>query len=136
TALGLVDAFRLVEQPERSFSWWDYRMLAFRRNFGLRIDHILVSEPLRTACRSCVVDNTPRLLERPSDHAPVVLEVEAGRAMPDASRLAARYPVLDALPPAARARLEATARWMRVPAGQLLFDDHQACEGFPFVLEG
>lgn len=77
TALGLVDAFRLFEQPERSFSWWDYRMLAFRRNFGLRIDHILVSEPLRTACRSCVVDKTPRRLERPSDHAPVVLELEA-----------------------------------------------------------
>lgn len=56
--------------------------------------------------------------------------------MTDGSSLAARYPVLDALPPAARARLEATARWMRVPAGQLLFDDHQACEGFPFVLEG
>lgn len=77
TELGLVDAFRLFEQPERSFSWWDYRMLAFRRNFGLRIDHILVSEPLRAACRSCTVDKGPRRLERPSDHAPVLLEVEA-----------------------------------------------------------
>lgn len=75
TALGLVDAFRLFEQPERSFSWWDYRMGAFRRNFGLRIDHILVSPALRDACRSCVVDKTPRKLERPSDHAPVVVEL-------------------------------------------------------------
>jgi len=77
TDLGLTDAFRLFEQPERSFSWWDYRMLAFRRNFGLRIDHILVSAPLSGACRSCAVDKVPRRLERPSDHAPVVLEVDA-----------------------------------------------------------
>lgn len=74
--LGLVDAFRLFEQPEKSFSWWDYRMGAFRRNFGLRIDHILVSPALRAACRSCTVDKTPRKLERPSDHAPVVLEID------------------------------------------------------------
>lgn len=75
TGLGLVDAFRLFEQPEKSFSWWDYRMGAFRRNFGLRIDHILVSPALRDACRACTVDKTPRKLERPSDHAPVVLEL-------------------------------------------------------------
>ena len=75
TGLGLIDAFRLFEQPERSFSWWDYRMMAFRRNFGLRIDHLLVSPALREACRSCVVDKEPRRLERPSDHAPVVLEL-------------------------------------------------------------
>ena len=74
-ALGLIDAFRLFEQPERAFSWWDYRMMAFRRNFGLRIDHLLVSPALREACRSCVVDKEPRRLERPSDHAPVVLEL-------------------------------------------------------------
>jgi len=74
-ALGLTDAFRLFEQPERSFSWWDYRLMAFRRNFGLRIDHLLVSPALRDACRSCVVDKEPRRLERPSDHAPVVLEL-------------------------------------------------------------
>ena len=73
--LGLVDAFRLFEQPEKSFSWWDYRMMAFRRNFGLRIDHLLVSPALRSACRSCVVDKEPRRLERPSDHAPVVLDL-------------------------------------------------------------
>jgi exodeoxyribonuclease-3 len=73
--LGLVDAFRLFEQPERSFSWWDYRMMAFRRNFGLRIDHLLVSAALRDACTACTVDKGPRRLERPSDHAPVVLEL-------------------------------------------------------------
>ena len=73
--LGLIDAFRLFEQAERAFSWWDYRMMAFRRNFGLRIDHLLVSPALRAACRSCVVDKEPRRLERPSDHAPVVLEL-------------------------------------------------------------
>lgn len=75
TKLGLIDAFRLFEQPERSFSWWDYRMMAFRRNFGLRIDHVLVSPALKDDCRSCTVDKTPRRLERPSDHAPVVLEL-------------------------------------------------------------
>lgn len=75
TELGLVDAFRLFDQPEKSFSWWDYRMGAFRRNFGLRIDQILVSPALRDACRACAVDKTPRKLERPSDHAPVVLEL-------------------------------------------------------------
>ncbi len=74
-ALGLSDAFRLFEQPERAFSWWDYRMLAFRRNFGLRIDHLLVSAPLVAACTGCSVDKAPRKLERPSDHAPVVLEL-------------------------------------------------------------
>ncbi len=72
--LGLVDAFRLFEQPEKSFSWWDYRMMAFRRNVGLRIDHLLVSAPLAARCATCVVDKTPRKLERPSDHAPVVAE--------------------------------------------------------------
>ncbi|MCB1901028.1 MAG: exodeoxyribonuclease III [Rhodocyclaceae bacterium] len=74
--LGLSDAFRLFEHPERSFSWWDYRMMAFRRNFGLRIDHLLVSPALREHCRSCEVDKAPRKLERPSDHAPVVLELD------------------------------------------------------------
>ena len=74
-ALGLTDAFRLFEQPEKTYSWWDYRMGAFRRNFGLRIDHLLVSLPLTSACQSCRVDKAPRKLERPSDHAPVVLEL-------------------------------------------------------------
>lgn len=75
-ALGLHDAFRLFDQPPQSWSWWDYRMGAFRRNIGLRIDHLLVSDALRTACTACTIDRTPRKLERPSDHAPVVLELE------------------------------------------------------------
>ena len=74
-ALGLRDAFRLFDQPEKSYSWWDYRMLAFRRNFGLRIDHLLVSEALVPACAACHIDKEPRRLEKPSDHAPVVLEL-------------------------------------------------------------
>jgi len=73
--LGLRDSYRLFEQPEKSFSWWDYRMMAFRRNHGLRIDHILISEPLVVQCKSCVIDREPRKLERPSDHAPVVVEL-------------------------------------------------------------
>lgn len=75
--LGLADAFRLFEQPEKSFSWWDYRMMAFRRNIGLRIDHILLSPQLAGRCRACVIDKAPRKLERPSDHAPVVAEIDA-----------------------------------------------------------
>lgn len=74
-ALGLHDSFRLFEQPEKSFSWWDYRMMGFRRNFGMRIDHILVSDALKDQCVSCIIDKAPRKLERPSDHTPVVLEI-------------------------------------------------------------
>jgi exodeoxyribonuclease-3 len=73
--LGLRDSFRLFDQPDKSFSWWDYRMMAFRRNHGLRIDHILISEPLVAQCKSCVIDKEPRKLERPSDHTPVVVEL-------------------------------------------------------------
>ena len=73
--LGLRDSFRLFEQDEKSYSWWDYRMMAFRRNMGLRIDHILISEPLVALCKSCVIDKAPRKLERPSDHTPVVVEL-------------------------------------------------------------
>jgi exodeoxyribonuclease-3 len=73
--VGLVDAFRLFEQPEKSFTWWDYRMGAFRRDMGLRIDHVLLSPALAQACRSCTVDKAPRKLERPSDHAPVICEL-------------------------------------------------------------
>jgi exodeoxyribonuclease III len=69
--LGLVDTFRLFEQPPKSWSWWDYRNLAFRKNQGLRIDIILVGEALRSAVRECVIDKAPRKNERPSDHAPV-----------------------------------------------------------------
>ncbi|MFM9912625.1 MAG: exodeoxyribonuclease III [Methylophilaceae bacterium] len=73
--LGLHDAFRLFEQPEKSFSWWDYRMMGFRRNFGMRIDHILLSPPLAVQCQACWIDKAPRKLERPSDHTPVVVEL-------------------------------------------------------------
>jgi exodeoxyribonuclease-3 len=75
--LGFVDSFRLFEQPERSFSWWDYRMLAFRRKMGLRIDHILLAPELARRCTSCTIDIEPRKLERPSDHAPVMCEIAA-----------------------------------------------------------
>jgi len=74
TELGLKDSFRLFEQPEKIFSWWDYRMMGFRRNAGLRIDHVLLSAPLAARCKSSAVDKAPRKLERPSDHAPVVAE--------------------------------------------------------------
>ncbi len=73
--LGLADAFRRFEQTEKSFSWWDYRMMGFRRNLGLRIDHILLSSPLANRCAACSIDKAPRKLERPSDHAPVVTEI-------------------------------------------------------------
>jgi exodeoxyribonuclease-3 len=73
--LGLKDAFRLFEQPERSYTWWDYRMNAFRRKMGLRIDHILLSEALAQACTACTIDAEPRRSERPSDHAPVIAEI-------------------------------------------------------------
>jgi exodeoxyribonuclease-3 len=74
-ALGFKDSYRLFEQPDKSYSWWDYRMMAFRRNKGMRIDHILISEPLVPLCKSCVIDKEPRRHERPSDHAPVVVEL-------------------------------------------------------------
>ncbi|HRD66801.1 MAG TPA: exodeoxyribonuclease III [Candidatus Competibacter sp.] len=72
--LGLQDTFRLFPQEDLAFSWWDYRAAAFRRNLGLRIDHILASPALAAACTACRVDKTPRGWERPSDHAPVIAE--------------------------------------------------------------
>ena len=63
------------EQPERSYTWWDYRTLAFRRKMGLRIDHILLSEELARRCTACTIDIEPRKNERPSDHAPVIAEL-------------------------------------------------------------
>jgi exodeoxyribonuclease-3 len=71
--LGLTDAFRLFEQPPKPWSWWDYRNLAFRKNQGLRIDHILVSPALKDRTTACVIDKAPRKNERPSDHAPVIV---------------------------------------------------------------
>lgn len=73
--LGLKDGFRLFEQPERSFTWWDYRMNSFRRKLGLRIDHILLSEELAKRCTACTIDTEPRRNERPSDHAPIIAEI-------------------------------------------------------------
>jgi exodeoxyribonuclease-3 len=74
--LGLRDLFRLFDQEERLFSWWDYRRLGFRRNHGLRIDLLLGSKSLAEACTACRIDKEPRKLERPSDHTPVVAEFE------------------------------------------------------------
>ena len=71
--LGLVDSFRLFEQPDKSFSWWDYRMLGYQKNRGLRIDHILVSDALRPQVSACAIDRTPRKWPKPSDHAPVIV---------------------------------------------------------------
>jgi exodeoxyribonuclease-3 len=72
--LGLTDVFRKFEQPEKTFSWWDYRAAGFRRNAGLRIDLILTSTAMTAACTASYVDREPRGWERPSDHAPVVAE--------------------------------------------------------------
>ncbi len=74
-ALGLHDSFRLFEQPDKQFSWWDYRMLGFQKNKGLRIDHILVSDALKGAVRACTIDRPTRKNPRPSDHAPVIAEL-------------------------------------------------------------
>lgn len=76
--LGLHDSFRCLEQPEKTYSWWDYRMAAFRRNLGLRIDHVLLSDPLAAACTAAGVDRDMRARERPSDHAPVFAQFEPG----------------------------------------------------------
>jgi exodeoxyribonuclease-3 len=74
-AAGLKDSFRLFEQPPATFSWWDYRMLAFPKNRGLRIDHILLSAPLAARCTSSRIDRNERKGEKPSDHAPVLVEL-------------------------------------------------------------
>jgi exodeoxyribonuclease-3 len=71
--LGLTDSFRMFNQEDKQFSWWDYRNFAFRRNMGLRIDHLLISDALKTVATDCIIDKAPRKLERPSDHTPVVL---------------------------------------------------------------
>jgi exodeoxyribonuclease III len=74
--LGLCDGFRIFEQAEKSYSWWDYRTNGWKRGFGLRIDHILLSAELAKLCRSCSIDRERRGHERPSDHAPVMVEIE------------------------------------------------------------
>ena len=73
--LGLVDSFRLFDQAPQSFSWWDYRMNGFKRNLGLRIDHVLLTSNLAGRCHASIIDVEPRKLERPSDHAPVVASI-------------------------------------------------------------
>lgn len=75
-ALGLCDSFRLFDQPEKSYSWWDYRTNGFKRGLGLRIDHILLSAELAKYCKGCAIDYERRAHERPSDHAPVLIEIE------------------------------------------------------------
>lgn len=74
--LGFKDAFRLWQKEAGHYSWWDYRQAAFRRNLGLRIDHILISELLAKNCTECIIDVAPRRLEQPSDHTPVVATFE------------------------------------------------------------
>ncbi len=74
-AAGLVDSFRLFDQPENTFSWWDYRQLAFPKNRGLRIDHVLLSAPLAARCTGSRIDRNARKGEKPSDHAPVMVEL-------------------------------------------------------------
>lgn len=80
-ATGLVDSFRLFEQPPATFSWWDYRMLAFPKNRGLRIDHILLSPALAKRCVASRIDRNARKGEKPSDHAPVLVELRDEQAM-------------------------------------------------------
>jgi exodeoxyribonuclease-3 len=70
--LGLTDAFRMFEQADKSYSWWDYRGLGFRLNKGLRIDHLLLSDALKQRCTACVIDRVPRKWDQPSDHTPVI----------------------------------------------------------------
>ena len=72
--LGLADVYRQFEQPEQTFSWWDYRAAGFRRNAGLRIDLILASDTLAAKCTASYIDREPRAWERPSDHTPVIAE--------------------------------------------------------------
>jgi exodeoxyribonuclease III len=74
--LGLTDSYRMFEQLDKQFSWWDYRMLGFQKNKGLRIDHILLSESLAKRCTACAIDRAPRKWEQPSDHAPVVATLD------------------------------------------------------------
>jgi exodeoxyribonuclease-3 len=74
--LGFVDTFRLFEEGDSQFSWWDYRAAAFRRNLGLRIDLVLASKSLAFSCTAAAIDVAPRRLERPSDHTPVYAEFD------------------------------------------------------------
>jgi exodeoxyribonuclease-3 len=66
----------MFEQAPKSFSWWDYRMMGFRRNAGMRIDHILLSDDLKDKCTASTIDKEPRSWEQPSDHTPVIAEIQ------------------------------------------------------------
>ena len=74
-SLGLSDSFRLFDQPEKRYTWWDYRMLGFQKNHGLRIDHILVSDALKVAIKAVDIDRAPRKWTKPSDHTPYWIEI-------------------------------------------------------------
>ena len=76
-SLGLTDSFRMFEQAPKTYSWWDYRMMGFRRNAGMRIDHILLSDGLKEKCYASTIDKEPRTWEQPSDHAPIIAEIKA-----------------------------------------------------------
>lgn len=76
-SMGLKDSFRLFEQPPKTYSWWDYRMLGFQKNKGLRIDHILLSDALVPHCTASVIDRAPRKWEKPSDHAPAIVTLNS-----------------------------------------------------------
>jgi exodeoxyribonuclease-3 len=80
--LRFSDGFRLFPQQEKSYTWWDYRMNAFKRRMGLRIDHILLSPPLAAACTRCQIDLEPRARERPSDHTPIWAEIDLANGPP------------------------------------------------------
>lgn len=74
--VGFSDCFRQLNPTEKNYTWWDYRMNAFKRNMGLRIDHILASNACASECVKCYIDKAPRAWERPSDHAPLVAEFQ------------------------------------------------------------
>jgi|SRR6185437_6857396 len=74
--LGLHDSFRIFNQEGGQYTWWDYRNFAFRRKLGLRIDHILINDGLKTEAQNCTIDIAPRKNERPSDHTPVILHIK------------------------------------------------------------
>ncbi len=73
--LGFLDSFRHFDQSEKTFTWWDYRQAAFRRNMGLRIDHLLIGKNIADRATACVIDKAPRKREQPSDHTPVILTI-------------------------------------------------------------
>ena len=106
--LGLQDSFRLFAQAEKTFSWWDYRMLGFQKNLGLRIDHILLSTPLAARCTAAGIDRAPRQRERPSDHAPVwaTLDLTTAQARSPAFRPGSSEPSVISLPEVPQTRGE------------------------------